>query len=313
MCKKKMISNTDAHVALEHSYKCDFDKSVKQKMNRRRLKCCCVIFSKDRPLQLHATLESFKTNVTGVMPQDVFIILKASDTVFEKHYRKVKFEFNEYIFIRETNFKQDLLSIVANPYYSHVLFSVDDNIFALPVAVSDVMKATYENRTAIGFSLRLGTNISFCHPLNRNQTVPTYREINSEAITWNWKDGESDFGYPLELSSSVYRTSLMKNLCQKLEYHNPNTLEDQLNRYKNNLYTNVPWLISFKTSRCFCIPMNLTQHEYTNRHSKDTKYSITSLLEIYKRGQKMNVVELYGQIHNSPHVEIKYSFVPRKK
>lgn len=279
-------------------------------MNRH--KCCCVIFSKDRPLQLHATLESFQDHVTGIDAEDVFVILKASNATFQKYYRKVKFTFKKFIFIQESNFKQDLLSIVANPYYSHILFSVDDNIFSLPISVAKIMQLTDEHPRAIGFSLRLGTNITFCHTKNQQQTLTTFREIDSDVILWNWKEEELDFGYPLEVSSSVYRTSLLKNLCQKLAYENPNTLEHQLDLYKNNVFTSFPWLLSFKTSRCFCLPMNLTQQQYKNRHSKDDRYSIDSLLNVYKSGKKMNMHSVYKSIPESPHVETKYTFVQRK-
>ena len=173
------------------------------------------------------------------------------------------------------------------------------------------MRLTDDNSRVIGFSLRLGTNISFCHPKKQKQHISTYREINDEVILWNWKEEELDFGYPLEVSSSVYRTSLLKNLCQKLTYRNPNTFEHQLDLYKDKLFKSFPWLLSYKTSRSFCLPMNLTQNEYKNRHSQNTRYSIDSLLNIYAQGKKMNVRSLYDKVINSPHVEMEYTFIAR--
>jgi hypothetical protein len=285
------------------------EKRNENKMNRHQ--CCCVIFSKDRPLQLHATLESFRDNVEGINAQDVFVIIKASNLEFAKYYRKVKFQFQNFVFIQENNFKQDLVSIVTNPYYSHVLFSVDDNIFSETFQMGYIMQLTDRHLQSIGFSLRLGRNITFCHPMNQNQALKTYHNIESDVLLWNWKDSELDFGYPLEISSSIYRTSLMKHLCQKLIYHNPNTLEHQLDLYKHNLSQSFPWIMSFQISKCFCIPMNITQEEYPNRHSDDPDFTIPVLLNEYQNGFKMNVREIYGRKTDSPHVVIKYNFIHR--
>lgn len=276
-------------------------------------RCCVVVFSKDRPLQLYATLESFQFNVLGIEPENVFIILKASSSDYRKQYRKVKFAFSKYVFIEEkTDFRQDLVGIVANPFYTHVLFSVDDNVFLRQIDVSKIMDLLSENPKVVGFSLRLGTNVKFCHTQNKNQSLTSFSEVVKDSVLmWDWRESQLDFGYALEISSSIYRTSLIKNLCQKLEYTNPNTLEHQLDLYKEHLSSNYPWLMSYKISKCMCIPMNLTQNEYKNRHSQNSQYTIENLLKTFQQGQKMKLSKLYDFIPKSPHVEINYHFMLR--
>ena len=282
--------------------------------SRRRWKCCAVVFSKDRPLQLHATLETLKRNVHGIDAKDVFVILKASDETVERCYKRVKHDFREFQFWRERDFKKDLLTIVANPYYTHVLFSVDDNVFVERIDLDQIARLMDSDLGAIGFSLRLGTNISFCHTLNRKQKLRDFRAVDGDCIVWNWGAEEHDFGYPLEVSSSVYRTSLLKQLCQSLAYVNPNTLEHQLDLQKSKCGKDLPRLMSYRTSRAFCMPMNLTQQQYKNRHSKDEKYTVRALLQRFARGEKMNTAVLESRARpNSPHCEIPFAFVPRNQ
>lgn len=276
-------------------------------------KCCGVIFTKDRPLQLYSLLETWYTFVAGA--SDVYVLLKASNERYRKQYRKVKFKFRDAIFVEERSFHQDLVRILCNPLYSHVLFSVDDNLFVHNISLDHVMMALDNNPEAIGFSLRLGHNIKYCHTLNKKQALKTYRDggVNKDTMMWSWIDEEFDFGYPLEVSSSVYRTSLIKTLCQNLHYNNPNSFEHAMELHKPKLAGKFPYLLSFTSSRAVCLPMNITQTEGMTRHSSNQEYTIEKLLQKFESGQKMNWHDVLDNITiTSPHTEYEFGYSQRR-
>lgn len=244
-----------------------------------RYKCCCIIFSKNNPLRLHAVLESL-INVIGLDSQDVFVVFKTTNLDFERQYEKVKFKFEKFIFIEETVFKSDFLSIVANPYYSHVLLSNDKNIFIDNVSVDHVMNIVDNHRSVIGFSL--------CSDVYINQDVIIDTYIDSEVVIVNWKEEMSVFGSPLGISSSVYRTSLVKKLCQQLVYHNLKTFVIKFDAYKTDILQMFPWILSFKKRKCITFNMNSVKND---------------LLLTYQNGKKLDILSISDD--EKPYIFIK--------
>jgi hypothetical protein len=277
------------------------------------IKVCSIIFSKDRPLQLFALLETMESKVIDQKTNNCYVLFKATTDKVKKYYRKVKAAFPQVIFVQETNFKQNLCTIVSNPFFSHVLFIVDDSVFLKSISLNSVCRLLTNKPHVIGFSLRLGTNVTYCYTQKKNQSLPKFAKKSNQTLLWNWNDAEYDFGYPLEVSSSVYRLSLLRNLCHNLMYDNPNTLEHQMSLYAQQLKTNFPWLMSFKESHCISIPMNLTQSTFKNRHSKNCVYGVSNLLDVFGKNLKINTNCFNNIKPNSPHVEISYNYCKRSK
>ena len=84
---------------------------------------------------------------------------------------------------------------------------------------------------ALGFSLRHGTNTSYCYPLRVDQELLTFSSIEHDFLLFDWTVAEHDFAYPLEVSSSVYRVKDITAVLQD-SFVNPNTLEAYLNHHK---------------------------------------------------------------------------------
>lgn len=268
-------------------------------------RCCCIIFSKDRPLQLYATLESLKKNIIG--DYEVYVLFKVSSYLYEKSYRKVKFKFPKCIFYQEKNFKEDLLNIISNPYYNYILFSVDDNIFYKEIKLLEVFNNLEYYKEAIGFSLRLGENIDYCYMLNKYQKLQNYFKKDN-IMYWDWKEERYDFNYCLEVSSSIYRRSFIKEILFQIDFKNPNSLEYKLNIIKNKYIDKYPWILSFTTSRSFCNPINICQDMFTqNRHMIKEEYKIENLLKLFLENKRIQIN--YNINIRSPHTEFDLNLI----
>lgn len=282
-------------------------------MQKMKLLCGVIIFSKDRPMQLHLLLETMTLYVKGTSV--TYILYKDSNTIATDGYKKLELQFSNLHFVKETDFQQDLLTLLSNPIHSHICFLVDDCIFLNSINLDDIYYDLTHRPQVIGFSLRLGYNTTKCHTLNRKQRKPySLSEISSSSknkhqnLLWDWKQGEADFGYPLEVSSSVYTAAFIANLCRRFTFSNPNSFELQMNLYKNKLHAAKPWLMSFTQSRACCIPLNLTQDQFQNRHMDNSDYSVENLLRLFAQGQRVDVPKLLALVAspNAAHVEIPH-------
>ena len=151
-------------------------------------------------------------------------------------------------FVREQNFRADLLAVRS---YEYVLL-VDDNVFVRDFSLADVIADLRAQPDAIGFSLRLGRNTTYCYPLDKPQPIPEFETLGSGALKFNWTTAELDFNYPLEVSSSVYCVSDVLSVLKGLDFGNPNALEAQLAVCARGFQCNRSALLCFRQSVTFC-------------------------------------------------------------
>ncbi len=270
-----------------------------------------VVFSKDRPLQLDATLRSFILHCKDFSDHDVKVIYKTSadhyqrlyDILIQEYSGKTNIEFKP-----EKDFKSDVLATILS--YEHVLWLVDDNIFVNDFSLKYLANTFKEHNDALGLSLRLGKNTTYCYPLNKNQTLPQFTMISSEILKYDWRSADLDFNYPLEVSSSIYRTSDMLTLLLKINFKNPNSLEREMaanSKYFVELYPN---LLCMEKSLTFCNPINKVQVEaIDNRSSELTDYSAENLALKYEEGFRVDIDSYNGFLPNACHQEIELKLV----
>ena len=216
-----------------------------------------VAFSKDRPMQLDCTLRTLHLHCKDISQVPIRVIYTTSSYFYERGYQKLKEEFPSVDLVKEKAFKNDLLSFVSS--WEHILFLVDDNIFVRDFRLGDVVKALADNPSAIGFSLRLGRNTTSSYMLGRSQSLPGFISAKNGYLSFDWTVSELDFGYPLEVSRSVYRVPDILPLLNGLDYKNPNTLEALLDANKTVLLRARPRLLCCETSVTFCNPANKVQ------------------------------------------------------
>jgi glycosyltransferase involved in cell wall biosynthesis len=265
-----------------------------------------IVFSKDRAMQLDACLRSFFARCSDSANATIAVLYATTTHAHQTAYDELVRHYDTVHFIREKRFKQDLLSAIQG--YQLVLFVTDDSIFIRPFQLRAMSDALGAHRDALGFSLRLGRNINYCYPADTSQATPSFEEIESGMLRFNWPDAWHDFGYPLELSSSLYRIALLLRLLRQLTFRNPNTLEDALSKNAASYASSHPRLLCFSSSVAFAVPANMVQELRINRSGSDTAFTAEQLLIAFQAGKRIVLEPLDGFVPNACHQEIAFDF-----
>jgi hypothetical protein len=291
-----------------------------------------VIFSKDRALQLHATLASFRLQCSEAADIPIAVVFRSSESEFQKGYNTLGRELAgelQVTWVEESDFKKNLLSALTapsrgehrwwerfwprqlEPRYDHILFMVDDNIFVRNFSSFAAVHVLETNSNALGFSLRLGRNTGYCYSNRCPQEFPEFCEHGEGILGFEWVKQQGDFGYPLEVSSSLYRTPDLLPLLRKLPYNNPNRLEQGLSVSRMLLARRRPDLLCFDQSVAFCAPVNKVQSVVDNRAGKNEAYSSERLNDLFLQGYRIDVEALSGFVPDAAHQEIELPLVKR--
>ncbi|RJQ51596.1 MAG: glycosyltransferase [Nitrospiraceae bacterium] len=271
-----------------------------------------VIFSKDRPLQLDATLRSFYLHCKDADKVSLKVLYAVSGEPFNDAYDALKREHPHVVFIKESDFKSDFLSSLQGNGY--VLFLVDDNIFVRDFRMSDVTSCLNDHPDALGFSLRLGRNTTYCYALDKNQKLPEFQFLKDDILKYDWTNGEYDFGYPLEVSSSVYRTSEILPFINRFPFFNPNSLEAFMADNSSVFKDMKPALLCYPSSITFCAPLNKVQNTAgTNRASSEISYKAENLSRLFSEGCRIDVSAYNNFAPNACHQEVELKLTPVQK
>ncbi len=271
------------------------------------LKVTGVVFSKDRALQLDALLSSFRKYCLDNEYVDLNVLYKTTSKKHQRQYEQLTIDYPDVSFIKETKFKTNLLEIIEDSKL--ILFLVDDNLFYQQFKIQSSIDALSGNEDSIGFSFRLGKNITYCYMHQKGQKLPTHKNIKQNQIKFDWSNSYLDFGYPLEVSSSLYRTSNILQLMYDLHYDNPNTLELGFDQVKKYFLETMPEIICFKKSVAFCNPINIVQTSWSNRSGSKISYNIEFLSEKFEQGYRIDIDNYEKSDIKSCHQEVPIYFI----
>ena len=271
-----------------------------------------IVFSKNRAMQLSLCLETFFKNVDGG-DFDVKCLYKV-DEKHRKSYELLDFQYSESVeFIEETNFRENLLEAI-DGYYK-TMFVVDDCIFTSKFNLQQASDIMDYYPKILGVSFRLGINTKYCYSLSQPQSIPAFiqRYVGKyqDFLGYEWPSANGDFQYALELSSSMYRTSNIKHIFDRVDFPNPNMCEWVL--YCNlGIFVNaLPILICYENSVAFCNPVNRVQNVNNNKAGNDYYYDADELLINFENGYRIDNKKFEGFISNSCHQEVILDFVKR--
>jgi FkbM family methyltransferase len=265
-----------------------------------------LIFSKDRAMQLDCTMRSLGLHCRDLDTMDLRVIYTTSGPLHERQYAALAHDYPSVRFVKEHLFKKDVLRAMSTSDY--VSFFVDDNIFVRDFSIIDAVKSLKENEKALGFSLRLGKNTKYCYMLDKPQALPDFSPAGEGKLSYEWPGRDGDFGYPLELSSSIYRSSEMASFLGPLEFTNPNTMELMMDSNKAVFRDAKNRLMCYASSVTYCNPVNKVQTLWANRSGDDTKYSVNSLAKLFDQGLRVDVESYSGTIPDSCHQEMDLRF-----
>lgn len=302
-----------------------------------------IIFSRDRPLQLHCTLQTLLQHGQGLAGVPIQVLLRATDDVYLRQYREVYSELSRLhqtcslLFLEEQTFAEDLAACLFQPTvrtgffshwqwpgseparplertaerFAHVLLGVDDCIFVAPFEFPAVSRLLARRPDILGCSLRLGRNATVNYMAQTTQTVPPLTPSDAGLVSFDWTTAEGDFGYPLEVSSSVYRVADLWPVLAAGRPRNPNLLEYQLTELCARFASQKPLLACFETAVAFCNPINLVQTVSDNRAGGDLAYDALALSRRFARGERVRQDQFWGFVPTGCHQEVPLEFEQR--
>jgi glycosyltransferase involved in cell wall biosynthesis len=267
-----------------------------------------IIFSKDRPLQLDAALRTWQRHCRDVGSVSVKVLYKASTPLLLSLYQRVMQEHPGVDFVPEEDFRRDLLMLLRDLDY--VLFVVDDTVFVQDFTLAGIANLLHRHPEVLGFSLRLGRNTTYCYTKNHAQQLPDFEPCENGSLKYHWAGADHDFGYPLEVSSSVFRSKEMLLLLDQLGFTNPNTLEYGMAHSTERFRESQPFLACWEQSRAFSIPANQVQQFWDNRTTGNAAYSAEALAAQFAEGQRIATKAFDGFIPEACHQEVELKMVP---
>lgn len=260
-------------------------------------------------MQLEACLRSLHRHCLDLDAHRVYVLYAASTPAIDRLYDRLAPDFGGVAWHRQTVFSEDLRQLLGTA--ESIVFVVDDAVFVRRWRVADCAEALRDEKV-LGVSLRLGRNTQRCYSLEQAQEVPALHPIAGELLGYAWRDKSYDFGYPLEVSSSVYRSADLLDVLRRSEVdvRNPNLLEVALDGAKHDFDEARPVLACYPQSVAFCIPLNIVQSEAANRALADPDYSWHMLLRAFEAGYRLDVDSLDGYVPDACHAEMLPRFLP---
>jgi len=265
-----------------------------------------VVFSKDRPLQLHGMLTSVLRHWRGAV---VVNVLARAEPPYADAYAEVEQEFaGSARFFREEDFATGVEALLSGeaPYSC---FGCDDVVYTLPVDVTEVDAAFRAHPDLLGHSLRLGKNTEadmFGRPLPQPALLPTgvprFDEYGGEVVgaglLWDAADGAGDWGYPWEVLGTVYPTDYVRATVAALvrdgQVQNPSTLEDAGWRRWREHAGERHLMRSYARSRLVVPTVNLVQSVFGNGIVGPAGMDPAFLLDCWNRGLRLDAERYRG-------------------
>lgn len=264
-----------------------------------------VIFSRNRAMQADLCLNTLYKSVQDDLPK--ISMLYKVDRQHEKSYDILAREHPYVDMVEEKDFKQDLLNLVKDKRF--VLFVTDDTIFVQSFNLAILTTLLGFMQSSVGISLRLGNNTHFCYPLNSEQRVPNNWTLNNGYRFYQWEHADKDFGYALEVSSSIYRVEDIFPILEHTEYKNPNDLEAQMHINSAIYARMLPFMIYHYNSLGFANPINRVQNvALANKYGGNLEYTSDYLLTKYMKGDRIDYNKYFEFVPTGCHQEVELFF-----
>ncbi|GEO07621.1 hypothetical protein [Segetibacter aerophilus] len=253
-----------------------------------------LVFSKDRPMQLHALLMSYFKRASN--PAAITILFKASNQDFSNAYKQLMNEMGSYAvnFIEESNFYSQVNEWVKTNKAGRIFFLTDDAIILEEFDMNDVLQF---NPLSTIFSLTKGTDLTFCFNHNRPQSLPDFKKIpntnhlDQYFLDWVWEDmpNSPDWAYPLSLDGTFFLKKEMEVLIRNIKFRNPNTFEANLQVFVRAFLPRKG--ACYPKAKYVNIPCNLVQTEVKNRTT--TAYTVEELNRIWNTGKRIDIMKFH--------------------
>ncbi len=276
--------------------------------------------SRDRALQLDGTLRSFQRHCSDATRARVSVLFRGTTRRHRRAYKVVAREHAGVRMLEERSFSRDAARLLG-AQQSHrypirrrnerngaeaQLLVVDDTMFVQAFSLESIVSTLSEESDVLGFSLRLGQTICFCQPLGIESPPPELTHVAGsgvgEIVSFRWTDLQGDWGYPLELSSSLYRRGELIELMREITFDSPTTLEHEL-WLKSGTVRDRHTLLCYRTSKAVSLALNRVQSITPNPTSGHLRHDSTTLLARLLEGWRVDVGAYDGYLPHACHEE----------
>ena len=261
------------------------------------------IFSRNRPLQLHALIDSLQS----VRPlRDITVLYKYDDEYLDA-LEEIKALHPKLEFVEDDNFKGQVISFLENAG-KYCMFLVDDIVFRRPVESGTFEKIMDSNPHFLTFSLRMGLHLFRCYPTNSWQPIPN-GTVQNNYFLWNWRASQGDWNYPFSVDGNIFRSKQLLSWVSHLNFTAPNSFEEAMCSIPHT-FTIQDHAICNAESYLFNNPLNRVQDTHQNRSGQ---VSSELLLEKWNEGLEIDVDKLRKPIPNAAHFVVDLPYRERKK
>lgn len=256
-----------------------------------------IIFSKDRASQLDLLLRSIRKYVR--FEHQIKVLYTYSNDDFKKGYHKLKCYWQNVTFVKEQDFKKDLIANL-DTVFSHVMFLVDDDVFVADVNAGDTpIYGLSSIPEVLTVSLRFGKNILWDYNYNRAVDQPIFIDPPAGALLWDWTTASWGWNYPMSLDGNIFAFSDIYPYVTRGKYYSPNTFEKCM---AVRPVRNKPYVISYDRSRLVGLALNRVQNRYKNKSG--STYTPESLNANFLAGDVIELDRFAGFVPNACHVDL---------
>lgn len=264
-----------------------------------------IVYSKNRPLQLYALLESMYVMTDAKESADVTVIYKY-DEAYLPCLEELRTKFSGVRFLHQEDFRKDTLTTLITSVNQYSTFLVDDIIFKSGVSFKDIESLLSTNPNILTFSMRMGLHLNLCYPTNSYQPIPNGNVVN-EIFVWDWTQASGDWAYPVSLDGHIFKKSDVLKWASRINFTNPNQFEDYL-QHSFKMDSVEKHCVCHTNSIIVNLPLNRVQDEYKNRCGE---LSAEELLSIWNSRKKIDTQSIAKLHNNSAHYPINIPIVER--
>ncbi|GHT76238.1 hypothetical protein FACS189463_0920 [Bacteroidia bacterium] len=263
-----------------------------------------IVFSKDRAMQLYAFLRSYAAKIKHKSP--IVILYTTSNEAHEASYNNLKtiFKEDDVTFIKETDFRKQLLEILEQATVKKVLFFVDDMILTHDFDF-DTLK--HVNTTDSIVCLSCGKDLTYSTNLKQTLELPVFQTVDG-MLRFKWNDIKilSNWSYPLGLSGYMFGRKEILAILSTLTFKAPNSLEDSMQTFKP-LFMNRFGLCTNHTI-AVCVHANMVQTEGYNPVLGT--FSVEELLTLWNENKQIDISLFFDKPAGDTQIQ-KYAFIDR--
>lgn len=268
-----------------------------------------IFFSKDRAMQLDAAIRSCRAHCEDLSSVKKIVIFKTSSKIHTDQYKQLQCENQDFLFIKEVHATQQILELASS--FRFISFQCDDNMYIRNFSFSEATQILSENESVFAHSFRLGRNVKYSYTRNSPELQPIFFNLDQKVLRFDWtKMKHRGFGYPLEVSASVYRCKqILPAISEHLNCAVGN-IESHLHKLRNRFLISYPYLTCKEWPSVISIPVNRVG-VVNNKAGEKHNYSIEYLAKKFSKGFRINTNQYSNYICNVTHVELEFSFEER--